>query len=72
MPKPIIALASALILAVIVTEMFTRVFSNSYWMLMVVFTLGLLLQSFVVLRVAARAPMPASAPVQDAPITPLA
>ena len=43
MPKLITAIASALLLAVLVTELFTRFFPNNYWVFFSVLSVALLI-----------------------------
>ena len=52
MSKIITAITSALLLGVLVTELFTRFFADSYWTLFIVFTVALLVNGFINARVA--------------------
>ncbi len=60
MPTFLTALASALLLAALVTELFSRFLPNDYWMLAFVLSIALLINGLFNARMANRAPQPKS------------
>ncbi len=62
MPTVLSALASALLLAAIVTELFTRFMPTNYWYLLVIVAIALFINGLFVARVAAG---PSPAPAND-------